>query len=200
MTVVAPASARDFAALALGVLLEHVGTAAGDLTRLRAELQSALPAAPLASATDLSRTSAELERLGWLFGVLARELGSDVLFERRERDGLKSSLWLVQQVLAREGIELGLPNLPALDSNDERCATLCAVVARCVHAALIDDPRTDWSVRGEGAESALCFDGEPKAGLESALREGELRLSGSVLRRENGSVHFCLPAGSTRWS
>ena len=72
MTVRAPASARDFAALALGVLLEHVGTAAGDLTRLRAELQSALPAEPLASATDLSRTSAELERLGWLFGVLAR--------------------------------------------------------------------------------------------------------------------------------
>ncbi len=200
MTVRAPNSARDFAALAIGVLLDRVGMAAGDLTRLRLELQRGSPEGAQANAADLCATCEELERLGWLFGMLARELGCDVLFARRERSGLKSSLWLVSQVLAREGIELCLPNLPALDPKDESGATLCAVVARCVHAAFVDDPNTRWNVEKSASESALCFEGEPGAGLESALREGTLRLSGSWLCRENGSVRFCLPAGSTIWS
>ncbi len=200
MTVRAPQTARDFAALAMNVLLEHMGTAAGDLTQLRDELERPSPEAPATGAANLPRTSAELERLGWLFGLFARELGSDVLFERRERSGLESSLWLVQKVLAREGIDLELPDLPALNSRDERCATLCAVVARCVHAAFAADPSTRWSVEHSGRECVLCFEGETAVALESALREGTLRLSGSRLSRENGSVRFSLPAGSTIWS
>lgn len=199
MNMRAPQTASDFAALALSVLLEHVGTAAGDLTRLRAELESAPPDAPAAGVADLPKACVELERLGWLFGLLARELGSDVLFERRERSGLQSSLWLVQQVLAREGINLELPNLPALDSKDERCATLCAVVARCVHAAFVDDPDTRWIVERFGDDCVLCFEGEIKSTLESALREGTVRLSGSRLCRDNGSARLRLPAGSTIW-
>ncbi len=201
MTLRAPETAHDFAALALNVLLEQVAMASEDLTRLRSDLQrappEAPPEAPPAGAADLPRISARLERLGWLFGLLARELGSDLLFERRERDGLASSLWLVQQILARDGIELELPNLPALDSKDQRCATLCAVVARCVHAAFVDDPNTRWNVEHSQSGCVLCFEGEGGAALESALREGTLRLPFSRLSRANGSVRLRLPLGST---
>lgn len=204
MAVHAPDSAHDFAAQALGVLLERVGSAAGDLGRLRAALDAGVDAPqedlPGGDAPDLARSSEELERLGWLFGLLARELGSDVLFERRERSGLDATLWLVGELLSREGISLALPPLlPALDAADPRCSTLCAVVARCVHAAHVDDPHARWSLVRQGQETLLHFEGAPGAALERALREGLRRVPGVRLSLETDHGRLSLPQGSAIW-
>ncbi|HTF87902.1 MAG TPA: hypothetical protein VK843_05800 [Planctomycetota bacterium] len=194
------ATAGSFAALALGALLERIAASTHSMVELRLQLQSEDPMAALSNAhADLTSTCAELESQGWLFGLFARELGSDVLFERRERRGLEIVLGLVRDILAREGRSLDLPRLPELDSNDERCATICAVIARCVHAAHQAPVAPTWRfIRGEEGTS-LVFGGVAAPGLEPALREGAARIPGAKLEFDSRRRLLLLPEPCLVW-
>jgi len=186
-----PCSAEDFAALALNVLLERVAATTGELERLRAQLRGGR-----APQRELADACAALEEHGWLFGLFARELGSDVLFERRERRGLQLALELVREMLARERIELRLPPLPELDSGDRRCNTLCAVVARCVHAA---GGALEWDFARAGGETALSFSASAGPRLQRALEDGASRIEGARVRGDGRELRLVLPRDCWVW-
>ncbi len=196
MVIHVPESAREFAGVALTVLLEQVGGTARELTRLRGQILDTGELKTPALSGRLSRAARELEREGWLFGLLARELGSDVLFQRRERQGLAYVSWLVEQMLSREGIECWQARVPELDTGDDRCSTICAVVARCVHASQIDMPGARWKFALSGDAMALEFDARPGSGLELALVESSQRLRGSRVCREVPGARLILPLNS----
>ena len=200
MVVREPVSAAAFAALALGVLLERIAVSTDELVRLRHELRADAPK-PSRSLpeNDLARTCAELEDHGWLFGLLARELGSDVLFERRERRGLSCALGLVGELLERDGIVLWIPALPELDSNDERCSTICAVVAHCVHSAHVADKAPEWNFKRDAAATSLCFTGSVEKNLERALVDGAARIEGSRICRDFSGMQLVLPPNCAVW-
>ena len=195
-----PVSAEAFATLALGVLLERVARSTDELILLRVQLQTGIaPQGLIAQELDLAKTCAELEAHGWLFGVLACELGSDVLFERREQRGLESLLDLVREILARDGVALSIPALPELDSNDARCATVCAVVARCVHAAHLEPSPPTWCFAQREGNTSLCFDGRVGHSLERALSDGAARIPGALLVRDASGIRMLLPDRLAVW-
>ncbi len=198
-----PASAEAFAALALGVLLERLASSTEDLVLLRAQLQdSASSPEPIAQQIDLAKTCADLEQHGWLFGLFSRELGSDVLFQRRERRGLLSALELVREILARDGVEISISKLPDLDTADERCATICAVVARCVHAAYSVNAAHEtapWSFAQCDGAISLCFAAPVSGGLQRALVDAAKRINGSRLVRDASGMQLVLPKNCAVW-
>ena len=195
------ASAEAFAALALRELLERVASTTAELASLRAALESAGRASlSIAQQQRLARACADLEEQGWLFGLCARELGSDVLFERRERDGLARALELVRALLERDGVELAVTGTPELDSGDERCSTICAVVARCVHAAHGAPPTPQWCFARCDEDLALRFTGTLGAPLRRALQEGAQRLEGARVRATPGGAELVLPRGCAVWT
>ncbi len=69
-----------------------------------------------ARASDLSRCSLDLNRLGWALAVVASGSGADLLLSRREPRGLETLLGLVGDACRREGCAgISLPEpLPRL--------------------------------------------------------------------------------------
>ncbi|HUR29168.1 MAG TPA: hypothetical protein VM509_13345 [Planctomycetota bacterium] len=191
-------SRTAFAAQALEMLLERIARNTRELELLRREVERESPAGSADDAPrDLGDVALELD--GWLFGILALELGSDVLFERRERQGLRHVLELVGEMLARDGIPWSLPALPELDSADPRCNAICAVVARAVHAAHGACGRVDWSFTREARSTALRFAGVGDEHLHRVLVQGAARIDGARAIRDAASTRLVLPEGSLVW-
>jgi hypothetical protein len=70
-----------------------------------------------AHGDTLASAGRDVEELGWLLGLVAGGLGTDLLFERRERAGLAPLARLVRKALRREGRDLERADraLPELD-------------------------------------------------------------------------------------
>jgi len=84
---------------------------------------------------DLAHAARAAEEQGWLLGLLARSLGTDLLLAREERDGLGVTLRMVAETLRRERKELALPaSLPTmtLAPGSPRTAALCLDIAALV--------------------------------------------------------------------
>src|SRR5690349_2226055 len=99
-------------------------------------------------------------------------------------------------MLARDEVELSLPAIPELDSGDPRANTLCAVVARCVHAA---GGAHAWRFASVDEEPALCFPASAGPGVERALQRGAERLEGARVDRDARELRLVLPRGSWVW-
>jgi hypothetical protein len=112
---------------------------------------------------------------------------------------LDSALMLVKEMLRRDGVEFPIPDLPELDSNDERCTTICAVIARCVHAAELARPAVAWSLVRDGQGTSLRIAGQPAANLRRALLDGASRIAGAQLCEEPCEVRLMLPPECVRW-
>lgn len=90
----------------------------------------------LASAgPDLAHAARDAEEQGWLLGLLARSMGTDLLLAREERGGLGATLHLLAEALRRERKQLEIPSsLPSmtLAAGCPRSAELCLDVAALV--------------------------------------------------------------------
>ncbi len=125
---------------------------------------------------SLAHASREAEEQGWLLGLLARSLGTDLLLAREERDGLAATLKLLAEALQRQRKQLALPErVPMMTMADggPRSAALCLDLAALV-----------W-------ESCEALDG---AFSLSLAREGErwaVRLSRADLTRAQAEFLAC---------
>jgi hypothetical protein len=66
-------------------------------------------------ASDFVRTARDVEELGWLFGVLAAGLGSDVLVERVERARFEAVLTWAREAVRVRGGELLLAGVERVE-------------------------------------------------------------------------------------
>jgi hypothetical protein len=201
MTIEQVAGADVFAARALSVLLGRMGASTRELESLRAAIERGVldPAVSAGHDARLGSACAQVEQQGWLFGLVARELGSDVLFERRERHGLRMVLQLVSDMLTAEGRLLTHCDTPELDSSDARATDLCAVVARCVYAARSAQPSSGWSLLCMDAATWLCFEAPRSAALEFELIAGAARIDGSRLVAREPHWRLLLPSKCVVW-
>ena len=133
-----PDAVRRFAALALAEL-----TARAERSAARCgEIAARLPAAE--ASEELARAASTLERDGWLFGLFARELGGDLLFERRDPRGLAHALALASEMLG---------------GDDARAPVESADARR------VPDLRTDIGAKGDvGAKGGVARGDEPARG------------------------------------
>jgi hypothetical protein len=191
-----------FAARALSVLLARMSSSTQELRGLRAVFErGALDPALLADHDGpLARACARIESQGWLFGLVARELGSDVLFERRERQGLGTALQLVREMLAAEGRTLRDCELPEIKSSDARSTDVCAVVARCVYAGHAFEALSPWSFSRAALAPCLRFEAPVCAALQAELIAGAARLQGSRLRAQEQAWELWLPGDCVVWA
>ncbi|MBL8863395.1 MAG: hypothetical protein JNK02_15495 [Planctomycetes bacterium] len=126
----------------------------------------------------LAHVGREVEELGWLLGLCAAGLGTDLVFERTEDAGLAPLVKLVQMALRRAGRELPEPArpLPALPpSLGWRGALACG--AALLAAARAADGPLAWSLEAVGDELVLecavplgAFGPEPWAGAQPGSR------------------------------
>jgi len=190
-----------FAARALSVLLQRVGDSTRDLAGLRASIERAAldPRGQAGADGLLGSVCARVEQQGWLFGLVARELGSDVLFERRERNGLRTALQLVGEMLAAEQRPFEPAAVPELEGCDARATDLCAVVARCVYAAHAEQTGGRWSFQCAQAATWLCFEAPRADALERELLAGAARLPGSRLTASGQRWRLLLPPNCVSW-
>jgi hypothetical protein len=193
---------RDrFASRALNVLLERMAESTEELARLRSAFEAGVldPERLTAHDSPLGLACARVERRGWLFGWVARELGSDVLFECRERLGLQCVLELVGDMLAAEGRTISQSDTPELDSSDPRCNELCAVVARCVYAARAHATLAGWSFARQDGVTRLRFEAPSGMELERELIRSAARLEGSRLIVLAQRSELLLPNSCVVW-
>ncbi len=128
------------------------------------------------AGSSLAHASRDAEEQGWLLGLLARSLGTDLLLAREERDGLAATLKLLAEALRRQRKQLALPeSVPTmtLAEGGPRTAALCLDLAALV-----------W-------ESCETLDG---AFSLSLAREGErwsVRLSRADLTRAQAEFLAC---------
>lgn len=188
----APTARQAFAEEALGVLLKRLRRSGDRCGRLAAALHEG--GTSDCDPDELDGALRELERDGFNFGWLAAELGSDVLFARRERSGLSDGFALVETMLELRGISPRLPAPAELDPNDERCAGLCAQLSRLVFIACAQaaPPRLEIATaESSGFARGLRVDGAIELALERELIECARTTLGSRLR---------LTPSSARWS
>lgn len=103
------------AAALLPALVHRINNTTQLLVVLRSLLADPDEGVLAVAGPDLTRASEEAEQQGWLLGILARSVGTDVLLAREERAGLGTTLGLVAEALRRGRKELTLPaRLPSI--------------------------------------------------------------------------------------
>lgn len=188
----APTSRQAFAAEALGVLMERLRRSGDRCGRLAAALRAGAPGD--GDLGELDAALRELERDGFNFGWLAAELGSDVLFARRERAGLSDGFALVEAMLALRGRSAKLPEPVELDPSDARCSELCAQITRLVFVACsqASPARVGISTaEPSGFARELSVDGAIEPALARELIDCARAIAGSRL---------ILTSSSARWT
>lgn len=148
-------------------------------------------------ADDLAAAARESRDHGWLLGVLAAELGADVLLARRESDGLRPMVALVRHALRKEGRDLSLPErlpqpAPDVGRGWELPWALGAVLLGAGRDAAPGE-RLDWSLRAVGEEHALEVAAPLGAGGRAAVARAVERLPGLELREGSGAWSLRLP-------
>lgn len=123
--------AEGLAAAAMPVLLHRVQNTTQLVTGLNTllNMEPDEPPGP-EGAGAFRKASGDAHELGWLFGVLAVGVGTDLCFDRREAGGIEPVLRLVRDALRREGRDLVWRGaVPALDGARDGAA-LCWGLAR----------------------------------------------------------------------
>jgi hypothetical protein len=161
------------AAALLPALVHRINNTTQLLVVLRSLLADPDDGVLAVAGPDLARAAAEAEQQGWLLGILARSVGTDVLLAREERRGLGTALALVAEALRRERKELTLPKrLPTITLCEgcPRSAPLCLDLAALVWSScqplagafelsLVERPDA-WELRlsrGDLGDAALTF-------------------------------------------
>ena len=125
---------------------------------------------------DLAHAAREAEEQGWLLGLLARSMGTDLLLAREERGGLGAMLRLLAEALRRERKQLALPpSVPAMTlvAGCPRSAELCLDLAALV-----------W-------ESCATLDGAFTLVFERGPERWNLHLSRADLARAQAEFATC---------
>ncbi len=109
------AESAEFARALLPVLLHELNNHTQYLSALGA--LETLGETHLGRGEGLARTGQEIEELGWLLGICAGGLGSDLLRDRSERRGLAHLVKLTRKAVRHEGrdLERADRSLPDLD-------------------------------------------------------------------------------------
>ncbi|MBM3989050.1 MAG: hypothetical protein FJ294_13970 [Planctomycetes bacterium] len=168
------------AAALLSALVHRINNTTQLLVVLRSVLSDPDEEVLASAGPDLAHASRAAEEQGWLLGLLARSLGTDLLLAREERDGLKAILRLLAETLRRERKELSLPAaLPTmtLAAGSPRTAVLCLELAALV-----------W-------ESCASLDGSFALTLERDTERWCLRLSRADWRGAQAAFDACDCAG-----
>lgn len=147
----------------------------------------------------LSEIAAEVQRLGWLFGVCAAGFDADTLVERIERDGLGDVLAWASDAARRSGRELvflgvGELRLAAPTRVAPRFAFALALAAVSAAWARPRGAATRMEVVVESAHASVRFD----AGLDAALAARCAALGGAFVRGD-GTSEWKLPANWLAW-
>ena len=140
------------AAALLPALVHRINNTTQLLVVLRAVLSDPDAEVLAQAGPDLAQAARAAEEQGWLLGLLARSLGTDLLLAREERDGLGVTLGLLAETLRRERKELTLPtSLPTMTlvPGSPRTAALCLDIAALVWESCVE-------LDGEFALSLAC--------------------------------------------
>lgn len=126
---------EELAAALLPVLLHRINNTTQLLFGVRAMVEGSGPM-PERCAGDLAAAAEEAHQLGWLLGLLAGGLGSDLLLARHESNGLEPMLRLVRDGLRRRErmLEFRAGSIPLLTAK-ANSAMVCWTVAMVVWAA-----------------------------------------------------------------
>jgi hypothetical protein len=137
-------------------------------------------------SADLARTSAQIEDLGYVLGVLASASGADLLGERRDARGLELVLGVVRSALRRSaaGLAPGPDPLPTLATSVGGGWELPWAVSTLLWATAVDrapESTLAWSLEGGEAGWVLAATEPGGATLASVSgRVGDL-LAGAHL-------------------
>ena len=120
------------------------------------------------AGSSLAHASRDAEEQGWLLGLLARSLGTDLLLAREERDGLAATLKLLAEALRRQRKQLALPeSVPTmtLAEGGPRTAALCLDLAALV-----------WEFRKDADAAVRPYTAEWPVHRQPVLDRNALRL------------------------
>jgi hypothetical protein len=154
-------------------------------------------------AQDLRRTGVDIERLGWLLGVLSSGCGADLLLARRAPEGLAWMLELLRDATRRAGCAIAAPEAPpprlAADALDGWQVPWAA--ATLLHAAAADaEGRAElsWSLaRTSGGAWRLAAAGGVH--VAAAAERVAPQLPGASLALQScGAFTLDLPGGWLR--
>jgi len=138
---------------------------------------------------------AEVEQLGWLFGLVAHGLGVELLGERRERRGLEPFVALARESLRAEGRELALPTapLPEVGRAADGGPVACWLIVRLLwHAAREHAAPLQWSLDAH----TLRVDAAPSAALVRLAHERLESLPGARFEPGQRDWTLSLPPGA----
>jgi hypothetical protein len=135
-------------------------------------------------AGDISWAAGSIDELGWLLAVLASACGSDLLLERRERDGLRIVFAAVREALRRAGRDLadGDRELPLLAADVADGWQLPWAMGSWVWTAgsvLPQGTRLAWTLRASGARHELACTAPDAPSLGALVQRVERLLPGA---------------------
>lgn len=158
------------------VLVHRINNTTQLLVVLRSMLAEPDDGLLATAGPSLAHAARDAEEQGWLLGLLARSLGTDLLLAREERDGLGATLKLLAEALRRQRKQLAVPaSLPTmtLAEGGPRSAVLCLDLAALV-----------W-------ESCEPLDGAVSLSLAREERCWSLRLSRGDMERARAEFEAC---------
>lgn len=187
----------EVAAAMLSPLLHRIQNTTQLLIALRSLIGRKGPGATEELGESLAEASRAAEEQGWLIGLLARSMGSDVLLAREERHALRSALRLVADWVRQSRGTFELPKAwPALSLADgaPRTAELALELLELAWRSI--DPasgaRLTLGRSGETVELVLeAANCERAAGLFAGT---SLARCGATLQASEGSWKLRLPA------
>jgi hypothetical protein len=159
---------EELAAALLPVVLHRINNTTQLLLGVRAMIDGGGAKIPDRCSSDLGVAAADAHELGWLLGLLAGGLGTDLLLKRHESAGLAPLLRVVRDASRRKGhvVELRQASLPLVSASADGalvCWTIALVVWNAAQrvaperALTVEFERNDgrWFVRGDcGADEA----------------------------------------------
>lgn len=188
---------NEVAAAMLPPLLHRIQNTTQLLLALRSLIGRSGAGSPQELGESLAEASRAADEQGWLIGLLARSMGTDLLLAREERDALRISLRLVSDWARQSRGQLELPtSWPrlALAAGAPRSAELALDTLELVWRSLEPEQhsrltfeRTADAVRLE-LEAAGCGRGA------SSFAKGSLARAGARLETRDGAWTLTLPA------
>lgn len=188
---------NEVTAAMLPPLLHRIQNTTQLLLALRSLIGRAGAGLPEELGQSLAEASRAADEQGWLIGLLARSMGSDVLLAREERDALRISLRLVSDWARQSRGQLELPkDWPrlALANGAPRSAELALDTLELVWRSLAPEQVSRLSIVRSGAFVQLVLEAAACEQAPSVFARSSLARAGARFECRPGSWTLSLPA------
>lgn len=188
---------NEVAAAMLPPLLHRIQNTTQLLLALRSLIGRTGAGRPEELGDSLAEASRAADEQGWLIGLLARSMGSDLLLAREERDALRISLRLVSDWARQSRGQLELPKewpRLALAAGAPRSAELALDTLELVWRSLEPEQVSRLVLGRSGDSVQLVLEAAACERGASVFAGSSLARAGARLECREGSWTLALPA------